>query len=91
MFNGQRDPIAKYQTFRSEDMLSSKLDDSVKNKLYGFHCLKYSVSEGSGFLNVKVLNKAHRAGRVGIRTINGDAVSGEDYVAIDEILEFSEG
>lgn len=53
--------------------------------------MKYSVSEGSGFLNIKVLNKGNRASRVGIRTVDGDATGGEDYVAIDEIIEFQDG
>mmetsp|Transcript_15526 Transcript_15526/g.20991 ORF Transcript_15526/g.20991 Transcript_15526/m.20991 type:complete len:257 (-) Transcript_15526:801-1571(-) len=74
-------------------MLATKLDDSIKNKDFGFHCLKYSVSEGSGYINIKVLNKGPRTESisVGIRTIDGDATKGEDYVAIDEIITFKKG
>jgi hypothetical protein len=37
------------------------------------------------------LNKTKKAGRVKVMTIDKEALAGEDYVAVDTILEFNEG
>lgn len=38
-----------------------------------------------------VLNKSGKAGKVRVRTIDAEAKAGEDYKAVDTILEFSNG
>ena len=38
-----------------------------------------------------VENKSREAGKVRVKTIDAEATAGEDYVHIDEILQFNEG
>lgn len=40
-------------------------------------------------MNIKVHNKTKKAGKIGIRTKDGDATAGEDYEAIDQAVEFT--
>lgn len=87
--NGNRPAIVKNQIFRTQDQLASKLEESVKNARWGFFCLHYSVSEASQFVNIKINNKSGKPGKVGVRTIDGDAKKGEDYDAIDLVIEFA--
>jgi len=71
---GKRDAvIEKGQVFRKEHKLAAALHENLKNSHFGFRCLHYIVSESSGALTVIVLNKAKKAGKVGIRTKDGDA------------------
>jgi len=57
---------------------------------YGFNCIHYSVMENTGTLKVKVENKTRKRGKVGIRTVEGDAKENEDFLKINEILEFDD-
>ena len=68
---------------RKEHQLAENLDEHKKNPNFGFKCLHYSVSEGSGFIEVVILNKTKKAGKIGARTVDGDAKDGEDYNGID--------
>lgn len=49
--------VRKHQKYHKEEALASKLDTALMNEDFGFHCLHYSVSEASGHLKIKILNK----------------------------------
>ena len=89
----KKEAIAKNQIVRRENKQASTLKESLKNPSFGFACLHYSVSEGAGSLKVKVLNKTNGAASVNIRTRDGDAMAGSDYVAlpIDAQVNFKSG
>ena len=57
---------------------------------YGFNCIHYSVMENTGTIKVKVENKTRKRGKIGIRTVEGDAKENEDFLKINEILEFDD-
>jgi len=63
----------------------------MKNDKFGFNCLHYSVSEASGNLQIMILNKKKVAGSVRVLTIDAEAKAGEDYNAVDEVLQFKDG
>lgn len=46
--------------------------------------------ENTGTLKVKVENKTRKRGKIGIRTVEGDAKENEDFLKINEILEFDD-
>ncbi len=71
--------------------MAAHIEDHKKHPNFGFECLHYSVSEGSGFIEVIVLNKTGEACKVGIHTIDGEAKAKDDYHPVDTILEFSNG
>lgn len=83
--------VAKYEIYKAEHVSADALDEKDKNANFGFRCLHYSVSESSGHIEIHVLNKTKKAGRVKVMTIDKEALAGEDYVAVDTILEFNEG
>jgi len=87
----QREVIKKGAVFRKELMHADKLEQQQRNPLYCFQCLHYTVSEGAGYLMVRVLSKTGRSGTVGVRTKDAEASAPQDYGAIDEVLEFKEG
>ena len=88
---GKRPVIEKGEIFKAEHALAENLDEKSKNADFGFKCLHYSVSESSGSLRVIVVNKRKAAARVRVRTIDAEAVAGEDYGAVDEVLTFKSG
>lgn len=53
--------------------------------------MHYSVSEASEKLTIVVLNKRGQAARVLVKTIDGDAIAGEDYGQYNDVLEFKQG
>ena len=61
------------------------------NEDYGFNTLKYAIKEDKGPLIVKILNKKKKAGRIGVRTLDGTATEGLDFEKIRRIIEFEEG
>jgi hypothetical protein len=63
--------------------------ENEKHPQFGFRCLHYSVSESSGTIQIHVLNKQKTAGRVRVKTIDKEAKAGDDYDAVDKVLEFS--
>ena len=67
------------------------LDVSSRNEFFGFKCLHYSVSESVGTIKVEVENKTQKKSRVRVRTVDDQAVAGEDFEAVDEVLEFRDG
>jgi len=74
---------------RQEHEHAEFLEESTKNKYFGFKCLHYSVSEASKSLRVMVLNKTGEAGVVRVATIDDAAKAGEDYEAVDTQLVFA--
>jgi len=81
--NYKKEAVAKYEVIRRENKQASTLTVAQRNVEFGFSCLHYSVSEASGSLKVKILNKSGKPGFVMVRTVNGDAEEGKDYKAID--------
>jgi len=67
------------------------LDEKLKNDQFGFACLHYSVSEASGHISILVLNKKAEAGSVRVQTQDAEATAGEDYEAVDKLIEFKKG
>ena len=70
---------------------ADNLNESQKNKLYGFKCLHYSVSEAAGFVQVCIMNKRKLAGKVRVITKNNTARAGEDFEQLDEVIFFKKG
>ena len=58
---------------------ADNLDEKLKNPVFGFKCLHYSVSEASESLTIMVLNKTGEPGRVFIQSIDDAAKAGEDF------------
>jgi hypothetical protein len=83
--------VAKGQILRKENLQASSMDASVKNPTVGFVCLHYSVSEASGYLLAKILNKKSKKMSVGVRTIDGEAKSPKDYDSADMKIDFEDG
>jgi len=91
ILTGKKDIIKKGEIFRKETKLASALEEHHKNPHFGFRCLHYMVSESSGKLSVVIINKSEKAGKVGVRTMDGDAKEEKDYEKIDTILNFRGG
>lgn len=79
----QKEVVAKGAVLRRENRSANTLEDHQKNPNFGFSCLHYSVSEAAGAIKIQILNKTGRAGTVSVRTVDGEAVAGEDYGGID--------
>lgn len=88
---GKRKDIAKGEILKQEHAHAVHLDIQDQNPDFGFECLHYSVSEASGSLKIKILNKKGQRGRVRAKTIDAEAIAGDDYEAVDEILDFKQG
>lgn len=83
--------VGKYEKMKLEHAHAEHLDESEKNDDFGFQCLHYSVSEASEKLTIVVINKKGTACKVKVKTVDGDAIKGEDYEEYDEIMEFKHG
>lgn len=88
---GRRQVVKKGEIFKSENVLASKIDDKLKNPDFGFKCLHYSVSEANKFILINIINKRNVKCEVAVRTIDGEAIDGEDYNGIDETISFEKG
>lgn len=51
---GHREVVQKGQILRRENLHASMVEAELRNPTVGFYCLHYSVSEGSGYLLVKI-------------------------------------
>merc|ERR1711990_217742 len=76
---------------KEEHAHAKNIAESEKNPNFGFTCLHYSVSEASGHLKIEINNKKKVAGRVRVMTVDAEAIAGDDYEKVDEILEFAAG
>ena len=90
MSQGKR-AVAKHEVAKFENLQAEYLDKHDRNEFFGFKCLHYSVSESIGKLTITVENKSAKANRVQVKTVDDQAVAGEDFVAVDQILEFRDG
>jgi len=88
---GKRKPIAKGEILKQEHAHAELLDVSEKNQNFGFDCLHYSVSEASGSLKIKIMNKSGESCSVRATTIDAEAKAGDDYEKVDEVLDFGKG
>jgi len=73
---------------RRENYHASSLANDEKNSTVGFNCLHYSVSEGAGYLLVRITSKLSPALRIGVRTVAGEAIAPTDYEAVDQEVAF---
>lgn len=89
--NYKREAVAKGAVLRRENKSADLLQDHQKNPNFGFSCLHYSVSEAAGKIRIKVINKSKQASQIRVRTVDGDALAGEDYEPIDEKIQFKSG
>lgn len=67
-FTGNRPAIKKHEIVKKEHEHAEFLEARNRNPRFGFSCLHYSVSEGSGSLVVEVLNKSGKEGAVRVVT-----------------------
>ena len=86
--NGKRPVIEKGEIFKKELALSENLDEGSKNPDFGFKCLHYSVSESSEKLKIIIIKKTKGPGSVRVRTVDAEAVAGEDFEKVDKVLDF---
>jgi len=89
--SGKKQVAAKGEIFKHEHMHSEFLEEHLKNELFGFKCLKYSVSEASGHIQIMIINKRKVAGKVLVKTLDAEAKAGEDYEELVEELSFKGG
>ena len=71
--------------------MAENLDEGQRNPEFCFSCLHYSVSEGAGVLRVKILSRKGLKKSIGVRTVDAEASSPQDYTAIDSVLDFDKG
>lgn len=90
-FSGKKPAVAKGEVLKLEHEHADLIEDKFKNDDFGFNCLHYSVSEASGSLKIMILNKKGTAGKVRVATEDAEAKAGEDYKALDTVLEFDRG
>lgn len=88
---GKKPVIAKGEVIKLEHAHASNLEDKDRNVYFGFKCLHYSVSEGSGSIRVFIENKKSVAGAIRVKTIDAEATAGEDYEAVNKLIEFKAG
>lgn len=91
ILQGKHKELAKGEIFKQELAHAEHLEEKEKNPDFGFEVLHYSVSEASGSIQIKVLNKKKTAAKVRVASIDAEAKAGDDYEAIDEVLEFKSG
>ena len=80
---GKKPVVAKGEIIKLEHALASSLEDKDRSPYFGFRCLHYSVSEGSGKIRVYIENKKTEARTVIVKTIDAEATAGEDYEAVN--------
>lgn len=90
MMTGKKE-IIKGQKYLKKNVMAKNLDTRDQNPEVGFEVLHYSVSEAQGTIEINVIKKQKSIDefKIGVRTKDGEALAGEDYVAIDEPVVFS--
>ena len=86
-----KNAIEKGAVIRRQHKQAEELEENVRNPDVCFPCLHYSVSEGAGMLRVKIQNKSGNKFSVGVRTVDAEATSPKDYIAIDQVIDFEGG
>lgn len=80
--------VAKGEIVKLEHAHAANLDKRDRNPEFGFKCLHYSVSEGSGSIRIYIENKKGLNKTIVVKTIDDQATGGEDYESIHQNLEF---
>jgi hypothetical protein len=80
--------IEKHEKFILQHAKASNIDDDLKNDKFGFVCLHYSVSESIGKVKIEILNKQRINAELLVKSFDGDACAGEDYIAFDKKITF---
>ena len=88
---GKKSIIKKGEKFVHEEQEATHLAAELQHEDYGFQNLKYSVSEASGKLKLKINNKKRQKGKVGVRTVeipDGAKVE-KDFNYLDKVINFT--
>ena len=75
-----------------EEQGADHLSKELRHDDWGFQNLKYSVSEASGALKIKINNKKKQKASIGIKTVEiteGGAKPGKDYDHVDKVVTFT--
>lgn len=83
--------VAKGEIFKQENAHAEHLDEKDKNDDFGFKCLHYSVSEASGSIQIMIMNKKNKEGRVFVKTIEETARAGKDFKHLEQTVVFKSG
>lgn len=86
-----RPPIAKGEVAKFENLHAEGLDKKDRHPMFGFKCLHYSVSESVGSLIVTIENKTAKACSVLVKTVDDQAVAGEDFQYVEKEIHFRDG
>jgi solute carrier family 8 (sodium/calcium exchanger) len=89
-FLNKKEIVPKGAVIRRENRMATTLEEKDRNPNFGFTCLHHSVSEGARYVRIKIEKKGN-VDKVGVRTKDGDAISGKDYGLLNEIMEFKQG
>ena len=87
---GKKPVVAKGEVMKLEHAHASALEEKDRNPYFGFRCLHYSVSEGSGQIRVFIDNKKAMNKTIQVKTIDAEATAGEDYEAVDTTMIFKQ-
>ncbi len=70
-----------------DDLNKSFTTENGNNKI-GFKCLHYQVKEGDGTVKIALVKKVPGPLDVGVRTVDGTAKAGDDYLPMDKLIHF---
>ena len=89
---GRKSIVQKGQKVVIEEQDADHLAKDLRHDEWGFQNLKYSVSEASGSLKIKINNKKKQKAEIGIKTVEiaeGGAKPGKDYDHVEKVIQFS--
>jgi len=96
MFGGGAKRKADHKVEEMVDTVDDKEDTHKRKMTFNFEFNDYSCLESCGTLEMNVFREADGEdqlgrGSVAYKTVEGSAKSGDDYIAVEGILEFAEG
>ena len=85
--------ISKRDIFNQNEFnqFNSEKESKQFNRDYGFRHLNYSILESELVCEITVLNKKGTSGYVRIKTRDGTAKKGIDYLKVDKTIKFGKG
>ena len=88
---GRKQIVQKGQKVILEEQDADHLAKDLRHDDWGFQNLKYSVSEASGTLKIKINNKKKVKGEIGFKTVEiaDGAKPGKDYDHVERIISFT--
>ena len=89
---GKKSIVQKGQKVVIEEQDADHLAKDLRHDEWGFQNLKYSVSEASGSLKIKINNKKKQKAEIGIKTVEiaeGGAKPGKDYDHVEKVIQFT--